>query len=184
MFCNNSISFEGKIENFAKLNLIICLLFILVILHMCNLPIVKTHEQVVGVLAEELNLAQNSTANLTYAGEFSNGRDVLLWFIIQDGSSTYYRAVDCKILPNGYLIKEIYKPRSYARDIVFIIWKTETIFLINNANCEKIVTESKSGNIVSISAILPSDCPYIYHHTPPSEETRTSFMDSNGDEIR
>lgn len=173
-------------KNFLKLILnIVLLLSLLVVLHKCVYSNVKTHEQLIDTLSEELGGNQDKSTIVTYAGEFNKGKDALLWFVIQDGSFVDYRAVACELLANNrYRIKKIVLPSTYAKDIVFATWRAESIFLINNTNCQTIIIENQSGVILYQISISSNAYPYIYHHVPPTGETITSFLDLNGNEIQ
>lgn len=85
-----------------------------------NLPIAKTQEAVGEVLRKKLDLPQDAV--ITCAGDYTVDEYALLWFTAPDQYMTLYRAVDCRVLNNGsYLVKKIYTPSAYARDIVHVV---------------------------------------------------------------
>lgn len=94
------------------------------------------------MLRKKLDLPQDAV--ITCAGDFTADEYALLWFTAPDQYMTLYRAVDCRVLNNGsYLVKKIYTPSAYARDIVHVVWRyARDIVLINNSDCRSIVCDT------------------------------------------
>lgn len=160
------------------------LVVILAVLFMRNSQTAGTREELIDMVRKELVIGRDDTATVTYAGEFVKENDALLWFIIQDAPSTYYRAVACELQSNNrYLFKEVLTPMTYSRDIVHVVWKAEDIFLINDTNCQTIISRDQSGDLLSQMRILPNEYPYIFRLVPQAGESTWSFLDSHGNEI-
>ena len=99
-------------------------------------------------------------------------------------TSTMSRAMECKLLSNDrYLVKELYTPKIYSKNIVHVLWKAEDIFLINDTNCQTIINSNQEGEIISQIDILPDEYPYIFHLDPPTGSSIWSFLDSQGNPI-
>lgn len=81
-----------------------------------------------------------------------------------------------------YTTKEIYKPMTYAQDIVHVIWRADDVFLINNPACRSIVYKDKNGDVISETLIVSSDIPYVFFKKSYSEST-CDFVDSLGNVI-
>ena len=89
-----------------------------------------TRDQLEEVVLQDFNLTPEDSATITYAGEFSDREDVLVWFIIQKNSFTHYRAIECRtVSEDRYEVKNILTPKMYAEDIASLFWKTELLWL-------------------------------------------------------
>lgn len=140
-----------------------------------------TRDQLEEVVLQNFNLAPEDSATITYAGEFSDGEDVLVWFIIQKNAFTYYRAIDCRtVSEDRYEVKDILFPKIYAEDIASLLWKTELLFLINSPECRRIVVDDKKGNILYEIQLSEDDLPYLYQIVSFGQRSRTSFLDAQG----
>ena len=147
-----------------------------------NLPIVKTQEAVGEVLRKKLDLPQDAV--ITCAGDYTADEYALLWFTAPDQYMTLYRAVDCRVLNNGsYLVKKIYTPSAYARDIVHVVWRyARDIVLINNSDCSSIVYHTSYGD--EKTELSAEDIPYVFPYAPPYGTTGCDFLDAAGNSIR
>ena len=147
-----------------------------------NLPIAKTQEAVGELLRKKLDLPQDAV--ITCAGDYTADAYTLLWFIIQNQDMTLYRAVDCRVLNNGsYLVKKIYTPSAYARDIVHVVWRyARDIVLINNSDCRSIVYHTSYGD--EKTELSAEDIPYVFPYAPPYGTTGCDFLDAVGNSIR
>ena len=143
-----------------------------------------TREQLEEVVLQNFELTPEDSATITYAGEFSDREDVLIWFIIQKNSSTYYRAVECRtVSEDRYEVKNTFAPKMYAEDIASLFWKTELLFLINSPECRRIVVNDEEGNILSEIQLSEDDLPYLYQIVSFGQSSGTSFLDAQGKEL-
>ena len=147
-----------------------------------NLPIAKTQEAVGELLRKKLDLPQDAV--ITCAGDYTADAYTLLWFIIQNQDMTLYRAVDCRVLNNGsYLVKKIYTPSAYARDIVHVVWRyARDIVLINNSDCRSIVYDTSYGE--EKTELSAEDIPYVFPYAPTFGTAACDFLDAVGNSIR
>lgn len=165
----------------------ILLVFVLLVIAVAvsvisNLPIAKTQEAVGEVLRKKLDLPQDAV--ITCAGDYTADEYALLWFTAPDQYMTLYRAVDCRVLNNGsYLVKKIYTPSAYARDIVHVVWRyARDIVLINNSDCRSIVCDTSYGE--EKTELSAEDIPYVFPYAPPFGTTACDFLDAVGNSIR
>ena len=147
-----------------------------------NLPIVKTQEAVGEVLRKKLDLPQDAV--ITCAGDYTADEYALLWFTAPDQYMTLYRAVDCRVLNNGsYLVKKIYTPSAYARDIVHVVWRyARDIVLINNSDCRSIVYHTSYGD--EKTELSVEDIPHVFLRNPSGGSSTCDFLDAAGNSIR
>lgn len=165
--------------------IILFLLSVLTAVFVSNLKLAKTQDDMIDMLRQNLHLAKDDGSSISYISEFAVDKNALLWFSVQKEHEIYYRAVECRLLKNGgYLLKSIYKPMTYAQDIVHIIWMAEDVFLINNPNCQAIVYSDRLGNVIAKTEISSSDLPCVLLHRPPVSESKCDFMDISGNIIR
>lgn len=144
----------------------------------------KTQDEIIDVLRQELQLSEDDSTTISYVGEYEIGESALLWFYFDNQTLTYYRAVECRVVADGrYQVKEIYKPTTYAQDIVHVIWRADDVFLINNPACQSIVYKDKSGEVISETKIASGDIPYVFLHEPVGELS-CDFLDTAGNAIR
>lgn len=144
-----------------------------------------TRDQLKEVVLQNFNLTPEDSATITYAGEFSDREDVLVWFIIQKNSFTHYRAVECRtVSEDRYEVKDILAPKMYAEDIASLFWKTELLFLINSPECRRIVVDDQKGNILHEIQLSEDDLPYLYQIVSFGQSSSsTSFLDAQGKEL-
>lgn len=143
----------------------------------------KTQDEIIDVLRQELHLSEDDGTMISCVGEYEIGESALLWFYFENQPLTYYRAVECRVVADGkYQVKEIYKPMTYAQDIVHVIWRADDVFLINNPACRSIVYKDKNGDVISETLIVSSDIPYVFFKKSYSEST-CDFVDSLGNVI-
>lgn len=149
-----------------------------------NLKIATNYQELIEIISKELQLEQNDETEIIYAGKYIEQDAVLVWFIIQNKTSAYYRAMECQLLSNArYLVKKIYYPMIYSDDIVHILWKSNDIFLINDPNCKTIEYQNQLGEVLSQVNIPPDKYPYIFCLTSPAKDSKCSFLDSLGNQI-
>ena len=172
-------------RNFITIFIIVSILLVLKIVFIYNSKIARNQDDLINIVRKEFHLEQNHSANITYLGKFSKEDDALLWFMVQDESLIYYRAVECNLLPKDrYFVEEVYIPKIYSKDIVSVLWNTESIYLINDINCKSIVERNQYGDIISQIDILPNEYPYIFHNIINEKATNCSFLDSQGNDIK
>lgn len=137
------------------------------------------------MLRQDLHFAKDDDVSISYIGEFVADENALLWFSVQKEHGIYYRAVECRLLKNGgYLLKNIYKPMIYAKDIVHIVWMAEDVFLIHDSNCRAIVYRDRSGDVISKIEISSNDIPYVFLNKAPDGGGRLDFLDTAGNIIQ
>ena len=147
-----------------------------------NLPTAKTQEAVGELLRKKFDLPEDTV--ISCVGEYTADAYALLWFINSDPDMTLYWAVDCRVLNNGsYLVKKIYNPSAYARDIMHIVWRyARDIVLINNSDCRSIVYHTSYGD--EKTELSAEDIPYVFPYAPPFGTTGCDFLDAAGNSIR
>lgn len=165
--------------------IILFLLLVLTVVFVSNLKLARTQDAMIDMLRQNLHLAKNDGTSISYAGEFVVNENALLWFSIQKEYETYYRAVECRLLKKGgYLLKNIYKPMTYAQDIVHIVWKAEDVFLINNSDCRAIVCKDIFDNVISKTEISSDDIPYVFLLRTSVSSSTWDFLDITGNSVR
>lgn len=144
----------------------------------------KTQDEIIDVLRQELQLANDDSTTISCVGEYEIGESALLWFYFDNQSLTYYRAVECRVVADGrYQVKNIHKPMTYAQDIVHVVWRADDVFLVNNPTCQSIIYRDKSGDVISETKLSSSDIPYVFLHKPISELS-CDFLDTAGNVIQ
>ena len=134
-------------------------------------------------ICNELELSADCT--LHYIGAYTEDPNALLWFSIEGNYPHQYIAVECEWLSSGkYKFVDIFTPMTYSTDIVHVIWNAEDIFLVNNRDCASIVYKDQNGEIILQTNLTEHDFPYIFPHSPPTNPGITTFLDSQGKEIR
>lgn len=155
------------------------------VLHSYNSKIATNQDELIIMLKDKLDITQESSIKVTYAGSFEKDNAILMWYIIDNNNFVSYKAVECKLLSNDrYIIEKIYTPSEYSEDILNVVWRTEDIYLINDTECKSIVYKDKNSKILSQIDILPEQFPYIFHHVAIGSKSTCSFIDSTGNEIR
>ncbi len=147
-----------------------------------NLPTAKTQEAVGELLRKKFDLPEDTV--ISCAGEYTADAYALLWFTNSDPDMTLYWAVDCRVLNNGsYLVKKIYNPSAYARDIMHVVWRyARDIVLINNSDCRSIVYHTSYGD--EKTELSAEDIPYVFPYAPPFGTTGCDFLNAAGNSIR
>ena len=136
------------------------ILLVTVVSFVLKIDMGKTQYEIIDVLRQELQLSEDDGTMISCVGEYEIGESALLWFYFENQPLTYYRAVECRVVADGkYQVKEIYKPMTYAQDIVHVIWRADDVFLINNTSCRSIVYKDKKGDVISETLIVSSDIP-------------------------
>ncbi len=140
-----------------------------------------------ALVAEELGHRQNDSS-LSYLTQHEKEDETLFWYVMQSNIDSDYRSyfvAKCKPLSGGkYQLQDIFTPKTYAKDILSIVWKTDYILVINNPDCRSIVQTDNNGNVIERIDLSAESYPYIYYHNSPlSIETKTSFLDAEGKEI-
>ena len=136
----------------------------------------------IPLLRKELGLTDEDAA-LSFAGEYTAEKNALLWSM-QGDYSTNYRAAECRLLKNGgYRLIQFTRPRTYARDVVHVVWQAEDVVLVNNPDCRAVVYSDSSGNDVSKIELSPDDLPYVFLLKHPSGASECDFLDTAGNSL-
>ena len=136
----------------------------------------------ISLLRKELGLTDD--AALSFAGEYAAEENALLWFSMQGDYSTSYWAAECRLLKNGgYRLIQLTRPRTYAKDVVHVIWQAEDVVLVNNPDCRAIVYSNSAGNVVSRIELSPGDLPYVFLLNYPSGASKCDFLGADGNSI-
>lgn len=163
-------------------SIVFLILLVSILLFFSTFHLVKTKDDVMDVLRQELQLTENNDVTISYLGEYSLDEDSLFWFLIQNQSYTLYRAVECHPLIGGWShVAHIYDPMTYASDIVHVIWKGEDIILMNNPDCQSLVYKDDSGRVVTTTEFSSSELPYVFLHKPLNGTS--DFLDYEGNKI-
>ena len=134
-------------------------------------------------IRKELDLPADQ--KLTYLGEYSVGKNILLWICYETDGATTYVPVGCSLKNSGaYKFKEILRTMTYTTDIVNTVWMGESIYLINNPNCKSIIYKDENGNIVQQIDIGENEHPYVFLMSTPVSPCTCTFADANGEDLQ